>query len=248
MPLVIRANLITVQSNVWTYISTQEGAHLHLFLLLFCWLVLHRLDNVVFYSSSLTRSTEKKKEKCLCGKVWSMKVNRPLGNQVEQLQRRSWVMSRLLWRNAGRYSSKSRLDWSLDNTRLSFYQCQALAFDMSSYQEEWERRRELEADAPHQHPKLSRHSCNRPDCNNNKHCHFYNFRTNSTLKNDYSSVEAAQQEPKPEVEFQSVKITSLPVCVCVRLCACLCVRQRGNTAGKVSEGLEEWSRKGWAGF
>lgn len=112
MPLVIRANLITVQSNAWTHSSTQEAAHLHLFLLLSCWLVLHRLDNVVFHSSSLTRSTEKKKkEKCLCGKVWSMKVNRPLGNQVEQLQRRSWVMSRLLWRNAVRYSSKSRLDW-----------------------------------------------------------------------------------------------------------------------------------------
>lgn len=63
MPLVIRANLITVQSNAWTHISTQEAAHLHLFLLLFSWLVLHRLDNVVFYSSSLTQSTEKKKKK-----------------------------------------------------------------------------------------------------------------------------------------------------------------------------------------
>lgn len=34
----------------------------------------------------------------------------------------------------------------------------------------------------------------------------------------------------------------------MRLCACLCARQGGNTAGKVSGGLKEWSRKGWAGF
>lgn len=66
------------------------------FLLLLCWLG-KCSDSFPEARLSQRGRKRRKEKKCLCGKAWSMKVNRPLGNQVEQFQCLSWVMSRLLY-------------------------------------------------------------------------------------------------------------------------------------------------------